>query len=427
MASNSLIIETDRTTPLVWFRIAIRGGTATDDVGAEGSARHAALLARRGAGGQTRAQIDESMDQLGASVGPRIARDAIGFTGVCLSRNLDAVMATASDVVCRPDWDADEHAKLVRESRSVLDDMRDDDDQLAVRFFARYVAPGHTYSRTTVGTTETLDNFDRQTIAAAFSKTTVNDNVLLGFAGDIDEGRALRLEASLRSGLGSGPAPTPPDVTAPSAPRQRKIYLIDKPERSQSQLLLGHVAPRYGSDDHTALIPAETIFGGMFTSRLNQQVRVKRGWSYGAGCTLERARGDYWFSMYLAPSADVTVPALELVLEQYEQLAKAGLDADEVAFAKSYLAGSMPFATATCRQRMNVTLGARLFGLPDDYRQQLGAQLAALSREQINEAARAWLRPDDLCVIIVATADDMLPRLHDRGFREIDVIPYDSY
>ncbi len=422
-----MVLEHDVATPIVWFRVAVRGGTATDPLGLEGIVRHAGLLTRRGAGDKTRAELDAELDQLGASVGVRVSRDATTFAGVCLSRNLDAVFDMCADVVCRPSFSQQEHEKLVRESRATLDDMRDEDDQLAVRFFTRHVDPGHRYARTTVGTEQSLDDFEVDRAAATFRSSAVSDNVLLGFAGDIDERRASELEQRLRAGLASGDAPELPEVATTGQTRPRRIILVDKPERTQSQLLLGHVVPRYGSDDHAALIPVETVFGGTFTSRLNQEIRVKRGWSYGAGCDLERARGDYWLSMYLAPAADVTAPALRTVLDMYEQVAASGIDDDELAFAKSYLAGSMPFGIATCRQRLDVALRERLYDLPPGYRGLLDAQLQSLSLDQVNAAAKRLLRPQELCVVIVATADDMLPRLRDSGFTDIDVIPYDSY
>jgi len=423
----AVLLQRDAATPLTWFRITVLTGAAADPAGVEGTARHAALLARRSAGGKTRAHIDGALDQLGASLNVRIDKDMTTFAGVCLSRNVDAAFALCADMVCRPDYSADEHDKLIRESVAMLDDVRDDDEDLVLRFFNRFVAPGHPYARTGLGTAHSLAALDRTRVSDYFGAATVADNMLLGFAGDMDEQQAASFQSTLAAGLAAGAAPERPDVSAPAGARPRTIYLVDKPGRSQSQIMLGHVVPRYGSADHAALIPVETIFGGTFTSRLNQRIRVDRGWSYGAGCELDRARGDYWLSMYLAPAADATAPALKLVLDMYAELAARGLDAAELDFAKHYLAGSMAFEVATCRQRLDVQLRERAWELPDGYREQLAEQIADMSLHRANDAAARCLHPDRLCVVIVATADDMLPRLAAHGFDDIQVVAYDSY
>lgn len=422
-----MLLHPDAATPLVWFRISLLTGAASDPRGREGTARHAALLARRSAAGNTRAYIDDALDQLGASLNVRVTRDTTTFAGVCLSRNLEATFALCADMVCRPDFDATEHDKLLRESAAMLDDLRDDDEEVALRFFHHFVAPEHPYARTALGTSQSLAALDRDDIAAGFGTACVADNILLGFAGDVDERRAAALEDRLNQGLNTGPAPARPPVAGPIAPRPRSIYLIDKPGRSQSQIMLGHAVPRYGSDDHAALIPVETIFGGTFTSRLNQGIRVERGWSYGAGCELDRARGNYWLSVYMAPAAEVTGPALALTLDMYAELAQRGLGADELDFAKRYLAGSMAFEVATCRQRLDIQLRERAWDLADGYRERLAEQIADMSLHQVNDAAARCLHPDQLCIVIVATADDMLPRLSEHGFDDIQVVAYDSY
>src|SRR3954452_13547506 len=98
----TVIIEPSQDTPLVWFEVAIRGGAARDPQGVEGLHRHAALLARRGAGGRNRAQLDDTLDGLGAALDISVSRDAVSLSGLALARHLDAVIDLAADVVPEP-------------------------------------------------------------------------------------------------------------------------------------------------------------------------------------------------------------------------------------------------------------------------------------------------------------------------------------
>src|SRR5262245_62492616 len=110
-----IIVEPSPDTPLVWFDIAIRGGASADPRGVEGLHRHTALLARRGAGRRARAELDETLDTLGASIDVAISRDAVTLSGLVLSRHLDAAVDLAGDMLAEPQFSDAEHARLLRE------------------------------------------------------------------------------------------------------------------------------------------------------------------------------------------------------------------------------------------------------------------------------------------------------------------------
>src|SRR5690242_4383616 len=111
-----IIVEPSPDTPLVWFDVAIRGGASADPVGVEGLHRHASLLARRGAGTRDRAQLDETLDSLGAALDVSVSRDSVTLSGLALSRHLDQVVDLAADVLAAPRFDDEEHARLLRET-----------------------------------------------------------------------------------------------------------------------------------------------------------------------------------------------------------------------------------------------------------------------------------------------------------------------
>src|SRR2546423_606659 len=147
MTKPIVIVEPSHDTPLAWFEIAIRGGAAADPRGIEGLHRHAALLARRGAGDRDRAALDATLDALGAALDISVSRDAVTLSGLSLSRHLDALLDVTGDVLAAPRFDDDEHARLLRETPQVLDEIRDDDGALATRWFDYSCCPGHAYGR----------------------------------------------------------------------------------------------------------------------------------------------------------------------------------------------------------------------------------------------------------------------------------------
>src|SRR5262249_7478858 len=144
-------------------------------------------------------------------------------------------------------------------------------------------------------------------------------------AGDIDESAAQALADRLTQRLPKGHRPSSPIVALPGDDRvvpeavinTRRLIIVDKPDRTQAQIRIGHPSLRYGDPDTAALAIAEAVFGGMFSSRLMQEIRVKRGWSYGAGCALRRSRLPHWFEIWMAAGIDVAGPAVGLTLELY--------------------------------------------------------------------------------------------------------------
>ncbi len=413
--------------PLVWIEVAIRGGAAADPFGLEGLHRHAALLARRGAGGRDRAAFDDALDRMGAAIDVGVGRDSTTMSAVTLTRNLDDVVALCADVLAAPGFAEVEHERLRRETPQVLDEIRDDDGSLVTRWFDRECAPGHAYGRTSLGTEASLPRLELALARETWRREVVPDNLVIGVAGDVDEARARSIAARLTERLATGPAPTPPEVGGSDPTAGRRVVLVDKAERTQAQLRLGHLGPRFGDPDTAALVLLETGFGGMFSSRLMQEIRVRRGWSYGAGCVLRRSRGRHWLEIWMATGIDVAGDAVKTTLELYADVAARGLDAEETALARSYVVGSMPFHNATARQRMQLAVRDAVYGLPAGYTAGLPAHVAELGPTDVARAAARWLRPDAVVTVAVATAATARVALEGAGAGPVSVVAHDGY
>jgi len=423
------IVEASPDTPLVWFEVGIRGGAAADPVGIEGLHRHAALLARRGAGAKQRAELDETLDSLGAALEVSLSRDSLSLSGLSLTRHLDAVIDLAAQILAEPRFDEDEHQRLLRETPQVLDEIRDDDSALATRWFDWVCSPGHPYGRTSLGTESSLARIatlGRDAARDLWRREVVADNLIIGLAGDIDEAQAEKLVARLVERLPKGARVADPAEPGPSAPGRRTI-LVDKPDRTQAQLRIGHLATKYGHPDTAALAIAEAVFGGMFSSRLMQEVRVKRGWSYGAGCAMRRSRLPHWFEMWTAAGIDVAGPAVALELELYADYAANGPTDDEVDFARSYLVGSMPFHVATARQRMQLAVRDELFDLPVGYTTGLPEVLGQLGAADVRAACTRNYHPDNAVTVAVTTAELALSALQAANAGPVTVVRHDEY
>jgi zinc protease len=414
----SRIFEESHDLPLVDVEALIRAGHVDDPPGKEGLARHAVELLRRGAGGRSRADVDAAFDALGAEVSASHYADGIAYSVRCLARNIEPTLALLADVLFRPALTDDEHARLVREGLAAIDDMRDDDATLATRYFERYALAGHPYGRTGLGTHDSLEALTRGDAAAWVARNVHAASLVVGFAGDIDGDRAEDLAAAL---VAASPTarPLPPAPPAP-APGERRVILVDKPDRAQATVVIGHAAPPPAHPDAIALAVACTAFGGTFTSRLVSEVRVKRGWSYSVGCRVTRARAGHTFRIRLVPSVERAIDALALVGDLYAAFAATGPTDEEVEFARSYLVGSHAFDVATAADRLERRIEAALWDLPPDHHLTVVGRVARVTPDEVRAAARRWLRPEASVTTVVASADSI-------ELAGAEVVPYDSY
>lgn len=422
----SAYVEPASDTPLVWFEVAMSGGAAADPLGVEGSHRHGALLARRGAGIRDRAALDEAFDQLGANVDVSVGRDAVTLSGVCLSKSLDAVVELVSEILVEPRFSVEEHERLLRETPQILDEIRDDDSSLATRWFDWACCPGHPYGRTSLGTEASLAAIRLEDVRQQWRDELAPENVVIGIAGDVSGERGAAIATRLVERLPSRAATPPPELPSALA-SARRVFLVDKAERTQAQLRLGHLSARYGDADTAAILIAETAFGGMFSSRLMQEIRVKRGWSYGAGCALRRSRGHHWFEMWMATAIDVAAEAAALTHQLFAGLADAGPRVDEIDLARSYLLGAMPFHVATARQRMQLAVRDAVFGLPSGYTSHLAHAVGSISVDDVRGACRRHLRPDQLVTVAVTTVEGTHAPFDQAALGPISTVRFDEY
>jgi zinc protease len=424
-----LVVEENHDLPIARLTVTALTGAIADPADRPGEAAFAAELARRAAGGRSRADLDVALESLGAELDVHADFDSITWDLEVLARNLQPAVALLADVILRPDLPEEEAEKLRRENHAALDELRDDDSSIARRFFARQLFGDHPYGRPLWGTDASIDLLGVESARRWLARSLASGNLLFGAAGDVDPAELSSLLQRRFGALrpGGAPAACPPD---PAFPEGLRLLLVDKPERTQSQILLGHPAPRWADPDFLPLSVAATAFGGTFTARLMTEVRVKRGLSYGASARLGQGRGARSLAVTVFPSLDQTPETLALVLRLWREWIDHGLTDDEIAFARGYLASSFAFHVATPEDRLDLALALRVCDLPLDYAHTAVRRIQAVTVGEVRDAMARRLRPNDLAITIVTTANalrPMLSRQKDLPDLEIETLPYDSY
>ncbi len=277
------------------------------------------------------------------------------------------------------------------------------------------------------GTIPSLRQIRESDVREQYAKLWTRENLTFAFAGAIDEPAARALADRITAALPNG-SERQDGLGDPAGPQGRRLVIVDKPERTQTQILIGRLGTHPHDPDHTALHVANTVFGGTFTARLTEEVRTKRGWSYGAYSSLPYDRHRQAFSMWTFPKAEDAAACIRLELDMLKSWRDDGITADELEWAKRYLVRSHAFAVDTAAKRVSLKLDELLYGLPAGYHDRYTERVEAVTLDQANAAVRQRIDPENLLLVVVGTESAIGGQVREAidGLAHSEVVPFDA-
>ena len=423
--SDQLFVEESHDLPLVHFQVIIPAGSIEDPEGREGLTRLSARLLRRGTTKRDTRTLEETIDALGAELGIDTTPNFVRLSGSTIKRSLSPMMAIVGELLAEPSFPEAELAQLKRETEAALLELTDSDQSLASIHLRRALFQGHPYGRPSLGTRASIARIDLDQVIARYREGLAARPRLIGFSGAITRSEAERLvqEHLARPRLTTTIGPLPPE---PVMRQGRHLRIVDKPERSQTQIQIGRLASHPHDEDHVALSVGNAVFGGAFTARLMRAVRSERGWSYGASSRLGLDRVREAWSMWTFPAASDAAACVELQLELMANWVEHGIDDSELAFAKSFLVKSHAFSIDTAEKRLEQAIDVVLYDLPKTYYSAFTERVAAVTRAEVNAALVRRLSTKDLVLSVVATEAELGdPLRRAAGATSSEVVPYD--
>ncbi|MGB5811027.1 MAG: pitrilysin family protein [Polyangiales bacterium] len=423
-AKTKLYIESSDVLPLVDIEVAFPIGSLQDPIGKEGLARLTSQLIRRGPRGVSNERFEDRLAQIGARISIDTSMRTTRIRATTLRRNLDDLVGMIADLAWAPALRSRELGKLKRQAQAALLARLDDDQTLGAMHFRQRLFSGHPYGRASGGSPESLQRITLRDVERFYDRYFAKGAYVVGFAGDVSSADARALVQThfpKRAGNANSTHAVPPTRTA----RGRHVIVVDKPERTQTQLYIGTLGARTHDRDLFPLVVSNTAFGGTFTGPLMQEVRAVRGWSYGAYSRLMHStQRDAWY-MWSAPSADYSADCAALQLDLLDRWVDKGLGNREIKFAQKYLVNSHCFDQDTPSKRLESQLDMQLLGVPRRYIERHDELIAGVTRAQANESTRARISPRDLVIVVVATASEVAPAFEKLpGVSSLEVVPY---
>ena len=422
-----VFVVTDHREPAVAARLVLlSAGSIKDPSSMPGVAQMTAALLTQGTEKRSAREIAETIDFLGGTLQATADRDGTTITLDVVKKDLGTGMDLMSDAVLHPAFAPDELDRQRQQVLSSLQVQYADPNYLATLVFARVLYGNSAYGLPEAGTPRSVQEFRRDDFVKFHDANYAPNGALLAFAGDITPDEAFAITEKY-FGLWQKTS-VAADIPAPgSLTTGQHIWLLDKPDAVQTQIRLGKFSIRRSDPDYLPLEVTNHIFGGSYNSRLNTEVRIKKGLTYDASSSLNAHRYAGSLSVNTFTRTETTVEALKLVMNLLGGMANGEITQQELNFARDYLAGVYPISCETAEQVADRVLIAAAFELPADYNQTYPAKVRAMSLDQVQTTARKYFTVKDLDIVLAgnvgAFRDSLKKEFPDAQFVEI---PFDQ-
>ncbi|ETX30447.1 M16 family metallopeptidase [Roseivivax isoporae] len=397
-AGHQAWLVEDPSIPFVSLEISFQGGSVLDPDGKEGAVNLMTGLLEEGAGSYDARGFAAAEEALAASFGYDSGQDSVSVSARFLTENRDEAVALLRESLVNPAFDQEAIDRVRAQVMSGLRSDAMDPNAIADRRASELAFGDHPYARPHDGTLESVAALTRDDIVAAHEATMVRDRVFIGAAGDISAEELSALIDDLLEGLPeTGPAlPGPAEVALDGGVT---VVPFDTP---QSVAVFGQEGiDRHDPDFFAAFVMNQILGGGGFEARLMNEVREKRGLTYGVYSYL--ANRDYADLVMgrVSSANDRIAEAIDVIRDEWTRMAEEGVTEDELAQAKTYLTGAYPLRFDGNGAIADILVGMQMEGLDPDYVNTRNDKVEAVTLEDVRRVAGELLHEDNLRFVVV--------------------------
>lgn len=407
-------IENDET-PLVFFSLKIDAGDARASIEQPAIPTLTAALMNKGTINKTTAELEDAIRSIGSSIAIFSNHSGSFITGSTLARNFEQTIALAEEMLLEPRWDADEFATLMLEAANDIDQASANPNAIVAREFQAVLYPkDNIFSVSGYGDKDKLQTITLDDLKAFYADNFTPARAKFRIVGDVSP---VGVKAAL-SGLAekwSGDANPQLDIALAVAPTKSGVYFYDVPGAKQSSLRFGYPALAVTDPDFVKVDAMNYLLGNIYTSKLNTELRVNKGYTYGirSGFSGDLQRG--LFTVRSSVRTNVTLESAKLIRDILRQYGP-NFTADDLTTMKSAIIKGQALKSETLSAKLGMLGQISAFGFADDFRVQNAAEIEAMTLDDIHALAAKYLRPDAMHYVIVGDAKTQMQRMEELGF-----------
>jgi len=395
----------DTSVPVISFSFAFRGGASVDPAGKEGRAEMVSGLLDEGAGDMSSQDFQRAIEDIAARVRFSSGTDRFRGSLRTLSANRDEAFRLLTLAINEPRFDARPVERIRAQMIAGLRSELQDPDTIATRSWYHMVFPDHPYGRPSSGTVASLRNITAGDLRDFVSHYFVRENLVVGVAGDIT---ADELRTRLDQVFGRLPVKGTGVLVKDTRPSAVGRQLVIDRNIPQSVVLFGQTGiARSDPDWYPAYVMTQVLGGGGLSSRLNEEVREKRGLAYSVYCYLNPYDHSPLIMGGVATANARVAESLEVIRAEWRRMAEKGLTAEELASAKTYINGSFPLRLDSTRRTAGMLVAVQISHLGIDYLNNRAALMSRVTSDDVKRVAKRLLKADALTVVVVGKPKDV--------------------
>ncbi len=422
----TLIVAPTHKLPVVSVIAVIDAGAVCDPVGREGLAALTAAMLPEGTASMDGETLALRFERLGASVLTSADWD-VATAGLTVTRShLEPALALFADMLTAPSFPARELERLKAERMAELMQLRTEPRGLADEMTSRFVyAPESRYARPEGGTPTSVAAIEARDVGELYAARYRAGGTTLVVAGDVTVDDAAKLVGEAFRSWG-GTAPARMRVTDAAITGSRSVHVIAKADAPQSELRVAHVGIPRVHPDYFRVVVMNAVLGGLFSSRINLNLRERNAFTYGAHSEFEWRRGAGPFVVSTAVASEATAPALREIMLEVDRIRAEPISDEELSLATSYLSGVFPIRYETTTAIATAIANMVLYGLDEGYFDSYRTNIQSVTVGDVLEAARRHLDPGRMHVIVVGDAVATRESLEELGAGPLTVYDTDG-
>ena len=421
----TLILIERRSLPIVSASLVVATGSDANPLDRPGLANFTAAMIDEGTATRSSMKIATDLAQLGASLSTGSTMDSTTITATALKRNFRAVVDIAADIALHPSFPAEEIERQRSSRLAQLVQQRENANVLAVRVsnLALY-GDRHPYGYTELGTEASVRALTRDAMLNFWKQNFVPNNAALVVAGDITMAELRPLAEKVFAGWQRG-MPAMPSLTAPAS-TQARILIVDRPGAPQTQLRIAAIGAPRSVPEFQPIQVMNTALGGLFSSRINMNLREEHGYTYGAGSGFDFRRGAGPFAIAAGVRTDVTAPAVAEILKEVRGMTESPMKTEELARAKDARTQSLPAGFQTSQAAAGSFAQVFIYDLGLDYFTHVAERVNAVTADQSLAAAKKYLVPERMVIVAVGDRAKIEPELRKLSVAPVEVVTPDG-
>jgi zinc protease len=400
--------------PLINFSITIKGGLMLDDINKVGVANLMSDIMMEGTKTKTPVELEEAIDDLGASINMYTTKESIVIDANCLASKFYDVYGLVEEILFEPRWDEKEFERIKRETIERISRSKADPTAVASRVFDRLIyGDKNIFSKNIAGTEESVTSISMSDLKAFYNNYFVSNLSAITIVGDISKDKAVSTFQSLEIKWKKKNIEIK-DYSLPPKQQIAALYFVDIPDAKQSVIRIGNISLAYTDQDYYPATVMNYKLGGSFSGNVNLILREEKGYTYGARTAFNGSLYPGYFAATSSVSSNSTLESVQIFVDEMNKY-REGVPTSDLEFTRNALVRSNARAFETLGALRGMLNNIATYNLAFDYVKQREDFVRNFTQDQLKELAQKYIEPNIMTYLIVGDAKTQLEPLKQLG------------